>query len=154
MVVFLCVFSVGFHGICQGELFPLKSRKIKGYFVTKDGRTQTVDDFVNLTEFHSFVCRLDGSIAPIQIVSIKSLTDLGGNRVRVTKKDGEIFTVETWNNTEDQCMVFTGFMAEITIYVNELSYKFHDVSRKQNSRSKISLCDIKKIVFDWDHILR
>ena len=153
-VVFLCVFFVGVLGICHGEIFTWKSREVKGHFTTKDGKTQTVDEFINLTEFHNFVCRLEGSIAPIPIASIKSLTDLGGNRVRVTKKDGEIFTCEIWSNTGDPCMVFTWFMAEITMYVNELHYTFHDVSQDRYSQSRILLCDIETIVFDWDHIPR
>ena len=141
------IFFIGIYGICQGEVFFWKGEIFKGYFVTKDGRTQTVDEFINLTEFHTFIYRKRGILAHLPIVYIKSLRDAGGNQIQVTKKDGEVFTVQTWGPSGDQCMVFSHFQAEATIYANELYYDFHDLTEGKHSQSKISLCDIKKIVF-------
>jgi hypothetical protein len=45
-------------------------------------------------------------------------------------------------------MVFSHFQAEATFYANELYYDFYDMIEGKHSQSKISLCDIKKIVFE------
>jgi len=146
-VIVLCVFVVGAYNICQGML-SWKSEKIKGHFETEDGWSKTVDEFTNLADFHFFIYRRDGIVAQTHIILIRSLEDLGGNQIKVTMKNGEVFAVEKWGVSSNDCMVFTYFMAENTVYVNTLYYRFYDASEDKYSNSEISLCDINEIVFD------
>jgi hypothetical protein len=140
---------VSAHDLCFAYREPFFAEEFPGgYFLTKDGRTQTVDQFTNLTSFHTFIYRRQGIVAQIHIVLIKRLRDLGDNRIEVTKKNGEVFTVETWGFAKGDCMVFTYFKAEMTVYVNQLYYKFYNSSEGTLSQSRVSLCDIKEIVFD------
>ena len=142
----------GAHGICQTKPKPLgmgwKGQPLKGSFITKDGRTQHVDDFLNLSEFHTFHYRYDGIIMPMSILHIKSVTVLEGNRLRITQKNGEVSTVEMWDAEQHRCMLFTVFQAEITHYVRNLHYVFYDEGQGKNVQAEVLLCDLKKIVFE------
>ncbi len=155
MLLWIIVFYIlitGAHGICEVKAKPLalgwKTQLFKGYFTTKDGRTQHVDDFLNLSEFHTFHYRYDGIIMPMSIVVIKSLTALEGNRVRITQKSGEVSTVEMWDAAQHRCMLFTVFQAEATHYVRKLHYVFYDESQGKEVQAEVPLCDLKKIVFE------
>lgn len=142
----------GAHGICQVKPKPLalgwKTQLFKGYFTTKDGRTQHVDDFLNLSEFHTFLYRYDGIIMPMSILYIKSITALGGNRLRIAQKNGEVLTAEMWDTAQHRCMLFTVFQAEATHYVRKLHYVFYDESQGKEVQAEVPLCDLKKIVFE------
>lgn len=142
----------GAHGICQVKPKPLglgwKTQPIKGYFTTKDRRTQHVDDFLNLSEFHTFLYSSDGIIMPMSILHIKSITTLGDNRLRITQKNGEVSTVEMWDAAQHRCMLFTVFQAEITVYVRNLHYVFYDEGQGKDVQAEVLLCDLKKIVFE------
>ena len=142
----------GAHGICQVKPKPLglgwKTQPFKGYFTTKDGRTQHVDDFLNLSEFHTFLYRYDGIIMPMSILHIKSITALGGNRLRISQKNGEVLTAEMWDADQHRCMLFTVFQAEITHYVRNLYYVFYDEGQGKEVQAEVPLCDLKKIVFE------
>ena len=147
-IVIICAFFIAAQGVCQDKSFSWKGQVFKGYFVTKDGRTQPVDDFTNLSEFHTFVYLDQGIIMPLPIVYVKSLTLLEANQIQIAKHNGEVSTAEIWDDAPQRCMLFTTFRAEATVYVRELQYEFHDESRAASPQSKISLCDVKKIVFE------
>ncbi len=151
-IIAFCILMTGSDAICQDEPKPLglgwKTGPFKGYFTTKDGRTQYVDDFVNLSEFHTFLYRYDGIIMPMSIVDIKSITALGGNRLRITQKNGEVLTAEMWDAAQHRCMLFTVFQAEITHYVRNLRYVLHDESQGKEVQGEVLLCDVKEIGFE------
>jgi len=142
----------GAHGICQVKPKPLglgwKMQPFKGYFTTKDGRTQHVDDFLNLSEFHTFIYRYNGIIMPMSVPKIKSITTIDGDRLRISQKNGEVLTAEMWDADQHRCMLFTVFQAEITHYVRNLHYVFHDESKGKEVQAEVPLCDVKKIVFE------
>jgi hypothetical protein len=151
-IIVICILVAGTYGLCQATPKPLgmgwKGQPLKGSFTTKDGRTQHVDDFLNLSEFHTFHYRYDGFVMPMSIVVVKSLTALEGNRVRVAQKNGEVLTVEMWDAEQHRCMLFTVFQAEITHYVRKLHYVFYDESQGQEIQAEVKMCDLAKIVFE------
>jgi hypothetical protein len=151
-IISFSILMAGAHGLCQATPKPLgmgwKGQPLKGYFTTKDGVTQHVDDFLNLSEFHTFHYRYDGFVMPMSIVVVKSLTALEGNRVRVAQKNGEVLTVEMWDAEQHRCMLFTVFQAEITHYVRKLHYVFYDESRGKEVQAEVKMCDLAKIVFE------
>jgi hypothetical protein len=120
----------------------------KGYFVTKDGRTQTVDEFTNLARSFTFVYRRKGIVTKLPLIDIKALTDLGSEQIRITRRNGEILSAQMWNIAGGKCMVFSYLKAEWSVYVNELDYSYYDQCESKRFQSEISLCDIKEIVFD------
>jgi hypothetical protein len=136
------------HGLCEEKPFGWKSQIFKGYFTTKDGRTQPVDDFLNLSEFHTFIYRYDGIIMPMSIVYVKSVTALDGNRMRIVQKDGETLTAEMWDGAQHRCMLFTVFQAESTHYVRKLHYVFYDQNQEKKVQGQIPMCDVKEIGFE------
>jgi hypothetical protein len=143
-----CILLSGAHGFGAEKPFGWKSQIFKGYFTTKDGRTQHVDDFLNLSEFHTFIYRYDGIIMPMSIVYIKSITTLDGNQMRIVQKDGEILTAEMWDAAQHRCMLFTVFQAESTHYVRSLHYVFHDQGQEKQVQGEIPMCDVQKIGFE------
>ena len=151
-IIAICVLFVGSHGICQATPKPLgmgwKGQPFKGSFTTKDGRTQQVDDFLNLSEFHTFHYRYDGFVMPMSIVVVKSLTALEGNRVLVAQKNGEVLTVEMWDAEQHRCMLFSVFQAEITHYVRKLQYVYYDESQGKDVQAEVLMCDLAEIVFE------
>jgi hypothetical protein len=151
-IIAICVFVAGAHGLGQATPKPLgmgwKGKPLKGYFTTKDGVTQHVDDFLNLSEFHTFHYRYDGFVMPMSLVVIKSVTALEGNRLRIAEKNGEILTAEMWDAAQHRCMLFTVFQAEITHYVRKLDYVFYDESQGKEVHGEVLVCDLKKIVFE------
>ena len=151
-IIAFSVLITGAEGICQAAPKPLgmgwKGQPLKGYFTTKDGRTQHVDDFLNLSEFHTFHYRYDGFVMPMSIVVVKSLTALDGNRVRITQKNGEVMTVDMWDAEQHRCMLFTVFQAEITHYVRKLQYVFYDESQGKDVQAEVEMCDLAEIVFE------
>ena len=144
----LCILMSGSHGLCEEKPFGWKSQIFKGYFTTKDGRTQAVDDFLNLSEFHTFIYRYDGIIMPMSIVYLKSVTALEGNRMRIVQRDGETLTADMWDGAQHRCMLFTVFQAESTHYVRKLLYVFHDQGQAKQVRAEIPVCDVKEIGFE------
>ena len=151
-IIVIGVLFAGVHGVCQATPKPLgmgcKAQPFKGSFTTKDGQTQRVDDFLNLSEFHTFHYRYDGFVMPMSIVVVKSLTALEGNRVRVTQKNGEVLTVDMWDADQHRCMLFTVFQAEITHYVRKLHYVFYDERQGKDVQAEVMMCDLAKIEFD------
>jgi hypothetical protein len=136
------------QGICGEKPFGWKSQIFKGYFTTKDGRTQQVDDFLNLSEFHTFIYRYDGIIMPMSIVYLKSVTARRDNQLRIVQKDGEILTAEMWDAKEHRCMLFTVFQAESTHYVRVLHYVYYDQGHRKQVQAEVPLCDVREIGFE------
>jgi hypothetical protein len=152
VIIVICSFFVGAHGLCQAVSKPMglgwKGQPFKGSFTTKDGRMQQVDDFLNLSEYHVFHYRYDGFVMPMSIVVVKSLTALEGNRVRVTQKNGEVLTVDMWDAEKHRCMLFTIFQAEITRYVRRLVYVYYDESQGKDVQAEVMMCDLARIEFE------
>jgi hypothetical protein len=143
-----CLLFTVLQGMGEARGFTWKGQTIKGHFVTRDGRVQEVEDFIDLTEFHSLLYRREGILAPLPLVYIRRLTYLDGRKIQVLRKDGETLTVQSGDTSRPHCMVFTCSQAEATTYVHELRYTFIEAGRGERAQARISLCDVQEIAFD------
>jgi len=136
-IFLITAFILVVSGYCFGarEIF-------KGYFVTTDGKTQAVSEFVNLKL--DFSCTYQGNRIKIPLEDIKSIIVIGkweDKIVVVEKRNGKMFKVEgrlDW-------IADSGCSPAKCIL-----YKFYDEINEHYSKAQIIGLSVKEIVFDED----
>ena len=103
---------------------------VKGHFITKDGKYQPVDEFMDL-KGESFFYKSEGKELSIPYAEIKSLTYFGDDKILVKKRNGKELRVNK-------------------SYLRVGSFAFYDPVSMKYSTEMISNHLIKKIVFDDD----
>ena len=120
---FFGMFSFSFG---TGETF-------KGFFVTKEGKTIVVGEFIRLKKRKCYSCYFEGNSICVPFTEIKNLTDLGNRIVLIEKRSGKKFKVK--------CMHFP------PLIVGE--YAFYDQNSEKYSEGDYTDYT-RKIVFDED----
>ena len=125
--------------LCLALLLPLSAQAetYKGYFVTFEGKTQVVGEFLSLKD--NLEARYNGNLIKIPMASIKKVLCVDPKELLVTKRDGKEFLVTAWtgemfNTDGNGCMRYT----------------FYDEINEQYSTDKINGGQLKEIVFDDD----